>query len=127
MVHINFYYNWKSCRILPHFPRFCRCWFLFLSFSCLSNYWRYAALQKTTNENLSSTWILVGVATCVFYAFISTLSLQSLIASSVTLGASIGIGIPTCFFFFANQTNNEGRGKAGAMIYFLIQLLSVVI
>ena len=71
------------------------------------------------------TWVLAGVATCVFYAFISTSSLQGLIASSVTLGASIGLGIPNCFFFFANQTNNEGRGKAGAIIYFLIQLLSV--
>lgn len=73
------------------------------------------------------TWVLVGVAACAFYAFISTSNLQSLIASSVTLGASIGIGIPTCFFFFANQANNEGRGKAGAVTYFLIQLLSVAI
>jgi len=73
------------------------------------------------------TWVLVGVVTCLFYAFTLTSSLSSEIAASVGLGASVGIGIPTCFSFFADQTRTEGRGKTGAATYFSIQLISVII
>ncbi len=83
--------------------------------------------KKLRMKNFLLTWVLAGVATCLIYAFASTSSLQILTAASAILGASIGIGIPTCFSFFANQTTAEGRGKIGAAIFFSIQMLSAII
>ena len=73
------------------------------------------------------SWILAGVAACLLYAFTSASSLPSLIVASSVLGASIGVGIPTCFFFFATQTKTESRGRIGAIVFFVIQLLSALI
>jgi hypothetical protein len=84
--------------------------------------------RKLRRRAVLLSWVLAGVATCLLYAFASTSSLPSLIiASSMLLGASIGVGIPTCFFFFATQTKTESRGRIGAVVFFVIQLLSALI
>jgi MFS family permease len=73
------------------------------------------------------SWILFGVAACGLYAFTPTSSLPSTITASLILGASIGVGIPTCFAFFADQTKTENRGRAGATMFFVIQLSAAAI
>lgn len=84
--------------------------------------------RKLRTRALLLSWVLAGAATCLFYAFASSSSLPSLIiASSMLLGASVGVGIPTCFFFFATQTKTESRGRIGAVVFFAIQLLSALI
>jgi MFS family permease len=42
-------------------------------------------------------------------------------------GASVGIGIPSCLAFFADNTSTENRGHTGAIIFFFTSLTFVVL
>lgn len=42
-------------------------------------------------------------------------------------GASVGIGIPPCLAYFADNTSTENRGRTGAIVFFLISLMFVAL
>ena len=42
-------------------------------------------------------------------------------------GASVGVGIPACLTYFADNTHTENRGRVGAVIFFFITLTFVVL
>ncbi len=73
------------------------------------------------------SWVLFGVVTCLLFSLEKTTSLPSLTAMSLVLGVSVGLGIPTCFSFFADQTKAENRGRIGAIMFFIVQLFSALI
>jgi len=64
----------------------------------------------------SMTLLLFGVDKTgikIFYLFVA--------------GASVGIGIPPCLAFFADNTSTENRGHTGAIIFFFTSLTFIVL
>jgi len=64
----------------------------------------------------SMTLLLFGVnriETKIFYLFLG--------------GASVGIGIPPCLAYFADNTSTENRGRTGAIIFFFTSLMFVAL
>ncbi len=83
--------------------------------------------RKLMGKGFLLSWLLFGVATCLLFSLGATSSLPSLTGMSLVLGLSIGLGIPTCFSFYADQTKAENRGKIGAIMFFIVQLFTAVI
>lgn len=73
------------------------------------------------------SWILSGSISCILFTLGLTNDTPSLALASLILGISTGIGIPTCFSFFAQQTKVENRGKIGAVMFFIVQILSAIV
>jgi|YelNatPaOPRAMG01_1025707.scaffolds.fasta_scaffold19546_4 MFS family permease len=72
-------------------------------------------------------WILLGTCTYFISATFVAEVVPNLAVISLVLGAVIGVGIPSCFAFFADYTNIEKRGHFGALAFCIIQLLTVLI
>jgi MFS family permease len=73
-------------------------------------------------------WALTGVMSCLLLSlFYSSASLVTMLALFFFLSCSIGLGIPTCLSLFATQTKADNRGRWGAIIFFTVQMLSVLI
>jgi MFS family permease len=83
--------------------------------------------RKLRGKGVLLSWVLFGTVTCLLFSLEATTSLPSMAALSLVLGASAGLGIPTCFSFFGDQTKTENRGKIGAIMFFIVQLFSVLI
>ncbi len=83
--------------------------------------------NKLRNKGFLASWILFGVATCIIFSQVGFTDVLNITLASLVLGVSVGLGIPTCFSFFANQTKIENRGKIGAILFFLIQFFSAII
>jgi MFS family permease len=72
-------------------------------------------------------WILLGAIASILFSFAVTEGSSSLMLTALFLGATTGLGIPTCFAFFADKTKIVKRGKAAAVMFFVIQLVSATI
>lgn len=83
--------------------------------------------QKLRKKGFLLSWILFGALSCLLFTIGITNDAPSLSVASLVLGISTGIGIPTCFSFFAKQTRVENRGKIGAIMFFIVQLFSALI
>lgn len=74
------------------------------------------------------SWILLGVFVCVFSTILIVDGvLVNFIVIAFTLGAFVGVGMPTCLAFFADYTKIENRGLVGATVFFAIQLFTALI
>jgi len=82
---------------------------------------------RSKNKTFLFSWILFGVVACLLFSLGATTSLTGLTAALLILGASIGLGIPTCFSFFADQTKAENRGRIGALMFFIVQLFAAIL
>ena len=73
-------------------------------------------------------WILLGTAASILTSTLvhgtdsGTLSLLS-----IPLGASAGLGIPTCLSLFSETYSSKNRGRKAAVVFFLIQALTALI
>jgi MFS family permease len=84
--------------------------------------------QKIEEKTFLSAWILIGVISgLLFYFFSANANLTTLLLLSLFLGFSTGLGIPSCLSIFANQTKIEKRGRFGAIMFFVIQILTASI
>ncbi|XHH10204.1 MAG: MFS transporter [Candidatus Bathyarchaeia archaeon] len=83
--------------------------------------------NKLKNKGILLSWILFGAATCALFSQVPLTEVLNMTLASLILGVSVGLGIPTCFAFFANQTKIENRGRNGAVLFFLIQLFSALV
>jgi MFS family permease len=83
--------------------------------------------RKLRGKGFLLLWVLFGVVTCSLFSSGATTCLPILTAMSLFLGVSVGLGIPTCFSFFADQTRTENRGRIGAIMFFTVQLFSALI
>jgi MFS family permease len=81
--------------------------------------------QKMKQKSFASLWTLIGVGSCLlFYLLGSQASLVALGLMSLILGSSVGLGIPMCLSMFANQTKSEKRGRYGAALFFITQIMT---
>lgn len=73
-------------------------------------------------------WTLTGVFSCLlFYLFYSQANLAVVSILSLILSCSIGLGIPTCLSLFASSSKIEKRGRLGAVVFFIIQILAAMV
>jgi len=84
--------------------------------------------QKLREKTFLLLWVLLG--TCMYFLSINLVIekvLFNIIITALILGGSIGMGIPVCLAFFADYTDVKNRGLIGAAIFFITQLLTVLI
>jgi MFS family permease len=84
--------------------------------------------EKLREKTFLLLWVLLG--TCVYFLSVILVIekvLFSLIITALILGAFIGVGIPVCLAFFADYAGIKNRGLIGAAIFFITQLLTVLI
>jgi len=65
-------------------------------------------------------WMLLGMAVSSLPALLGNIERVSTLTVSFLLGASFGLGIPSCVSYFADFTLVENRGRLGGVMYFTI-------
>jgi len=70
------------------------------------------------------TWTVLGVVISFLPALLTNVTFSQVWSMSLLLGASFGLGIPSCLAYFAECTTVENRGHVGG-ITFLIANISV--
>lgn len=84
--------------------------------------------RKLKEKGFLSLWILTGVVSCISFYFLEPqATLPTIGILSLMLGGSVGLGIPTCLSMFANQSKTHKLGRMGAVLFFVIQILTAVI
>ncbi|HCW09077.1 MAG TPA: hypothetical protein DGG95_17100 [Cytophagales bacterium] len=85
-------------------------------------------LQRSfRSKSFLSGWVFFGVVTCLLFSYWAATDAISLTLKSLLLGLSAGAGIPACFSFFGYLTKIEKRGKAGAIMFFIVQVFTVAV
>ena len=69
-------------------------------------------------------WTVLGVGISFLPALLTNVTLLQVWSVSLLLGASFGLGLPSCLAYFAECTTVENRGRIGG-ITFLIATISV--
>ena len=67
-------------------------------------------------------WIALGTITSLVPVLINNFSLTQLVGISILLGASFGLGMPSCLAFFTETTKVENRGRVGGIILLIANL-----
>ena len=77
-----------------------------------------AFLSKKVDEiKFLNAWIIVGVITSLLPAVFMNFTYSQVWSMSLLLGASFGIGLPSCLAYFAKHTTVENRGRIGAISF----------
>ena len=74
-------------------------------------------MEEFMQKSYYYSWIIIAMASYLVLFFSSNLIVYAFLS-----GASIGIGIPICLAYFADNTEIENRGKNGALIFFATSL-----
>jgi MFS family permease len=61
-------------------------------------------------------WTAIGIATSVVPILFSSFTWIDCLTISILLGASFGLGIPSCLSYFADVTQVENRGRISGII-----------
>ncbi len=73
-------------------------------------------------------WVLLGAVACVVSAALAPeRNSINLFLVALPLGALAGLGIPNCLALFSKVSKSKNRGRNGAIAFFLIQALTVLI
>ena len=84
--------------------------------------------KKLRGKRPLLSWVSLGAVTCVLSAvLVHGTSSIILVFLSLLLGALAGLGIPTCLALFSEVSTSNNRGRNGALVFFLIQALTVLI
>ena len=82
-----------------------------------------AFLRRVRRLHLLYLWTAIGGLITLVPIVIQPFSLNSLIIFSLSIGSSIGIGLPSCLTYLANVTRIEERGRVSAA-FLLISYLT---
>jgi len=67
-------------------------------------------------------WTLLGIVSSALPALLSTFTMAYILMISVLLGVSFGLGMPSCFAYFASYTSVENRGKISGITWLVTNL-----
>jgi len=81
--------------------------------------------KKVERVKFLCAWTVLGAITSLLPALLINVTYFQVWSVSLLLGASFGLGIPSCLAYFAECTTVENRGRIGA-ITFLISNISVI-
>jgi len=77
-----------------------------------------AFLSKKVDElKFIYAWIIVGAVASLLPAVFINANYSQVWSMSILLGASFGIGLPSCLAYFAEYTNIENRGRIGGISF----------
>jgi MFS family permease len=67
-------------------------------------------------------WTILGIAISLVPALINTSSFEQVLVTSLLLGASFGLGVPSCLTYFAESTVVENRGTVGGITFLIANI-----
>ena len=67
-------------------------------------------------------WLLLGFVAALLPGTPLVTSLPAALLFILFIGSSLGLGMPSCFSYFAHSVPNEKRGKCGGIIFLLTSL-----
>jgi len=83
-----------------------------------------AVVSKQVNRiKFLKHWILFGAIASLLPAMINDFTVTNLAVVSVILGASFGLGMPSCLAFFTEATRVDNRGRVAAITFLLASLV----
>ena len=80
--------------------------------------------SKIGRLNLLYFWIILGVLTSLLPALLGNSTVIHILVVCVLLGVSFGLGMPSCFAYFADWTLIENRGRTGGTILLITNLIA---
>ncbi len=79
--------------------------------------------SKTPKFSFLCVWMAIGAGS----AFLPIMVDVSPYLLSFALGSSLGVGMPACLAYFANNSKVENRGSLGGIIFFATYLLAALL
>jgi MFS family permease len=73
-----------------------------------------------------SLWQFIGAMATLSLTLISSSSMLGNTALALFLGASVGIGLPSCLSYFADSTAVENRGLIGGIIWSIVGFTALI-
>ncbi len=67
-------------------------------------------------------WTALGAIATLLPALMSNITVMPLLVISALMGASFGLGMPSCLALFAETTKVENRGRVGGIIFLITTL-----
>jgi len=74
-------------------------------------------MEKRTNFLIS--WMMLGVVSSLTPILVNNRDTLGVVIIALTLGISLGLGMPNCMGYYAGQINIENRGRSGGIIMFI--------
>lgn len=78
--------------------------------------------NKTSRLNFLYFWIILGIVASAIPALFNDLTVIHVLTIGILLGASFGLGMPSCLAYFADWTLVENRGRIGGTILLITNL-----
>ena len=69
-------------------------------------------------------WIILGVIASLLPVMFNSFTVTNLAVVSAILGASFGIGMPSCLALFAETTKVDNRGRVGGITFLVVSLVA---
>ena len=73
--------------------------------------------NKLKKKQFLYAWTILGVIVSLFPMMVAAVSFFQVVAISLLLGISFGLGMPSCLEFFADSTSVENRGRIGGVSF----------
>ena len=77
---------------------------------------------RNRNSKFLQVWLLLGFVAALLPGTPLVTSLPAAMLFILFIGSSLGLGMPSCFSYFADSVSNEKRGKFGGIIFLLTSL-----
>jgi len=78
--------------------------------------------KKINRVTFLYLWMILGVVTALLPIMLDVFTVIHALIISFLLGVSSGLGIPSCWAYFADHTLVENRGRIGGIILFIANL-----
>jgi MFS family permease len=82
---------------------------------------------KISRFKMIYTWIIIGIIASMVPLFYSCNSWIDGLSITILIGATFGIGLPSCLSYFADTTKIENRGRISGLILLGVYLASPIL
>lgn len=83
--------------------------------------------KKVNRLKFIYTWIAIGTATSILPILFTSFIWIDVLTISILLGASFGLGIPSCLSYFADITKVENRGRISGIILLTAYMTTAIL
>ena len=85
------------------------------------------SFKRTEESFYIPLWIALAIISSMSLLLFGVNRTEITFFYLILAGASVGIGIPPCLAYFAENTSTENRGLTGAIIFFFVSLMFVAL
>ena len=97
---------------------------MYFSFASFSAFIGSLLSKKFNKISLLRIWVILGIAGSIFPILITESFLPQILAISIFLGFSFGLGMPSCLSYFVNVTAFGNRGFFSGLIFMITNLMA---